>query len=145
KMQRLAELEQEYKRLRYDTHEVLANLPHTASAFALLTGEPIRPVIKDGVWTAEFHDQLPGRSSNRFFYRVATVDMAGNASSLSRPSPPVCFPDVTAPTVPVMIRVLGGEREITLYWASNQEVDLKEYRVYRAENNDAARDLRFMT
>jgi hypothetical protein len=142
--QRLAELEQQYKKLRNDTHEVLAKLPYTAEAFALLTEEPIRPAIKGGGWTADFHDELPGSSSNRFFYRIATVDVAGNTSALSRPSPPVCCPDVTLPAPPVITRVLGGDRQATIFWASNREDDLKEYRVYRAKNEDAAGDLRSM-
>jgi hypothetical protein len=41
--------------------------------------------------------------------------------------------------------VLGGDRQITLKWASNREPDIAEYRVYRADNEQATRDLRLMT
>jgi hypothetical protein len=49
------------------------------------------------------------------------------------------------PRTPVVTRVEGGDRAVTLRWASNREADLAEYRVYRAEGERDARDLRLMT
>jgi len=141
KAQRLAELEQAYKSLRNDTHEVLANLPHTAGAFALLTKEPIKP---DGT-TVKFRDELPGRSSNRFFYRVVAVDAAGNKSEPSPASPPVCCPDVTPPKRPVLLEAGGGNKVITLQWMENMELDLDHYLLYLSDKLEAAKDLRTMT
>ena len=46
---------------------------------------------------------------------------------------------------PVVTKVLGGDRQIIIKWASNREPDLAEYRIYRADNKEAARDLRLMT
>jgi hypothetical protein len=45
----------------------------------------------------------------------------------------------------VITKILGGDRQITLRWASNREADLADYRVYRANTEDTARDLRLMT
>lgn len=39
----------------------------------------------------------------------------------------------------------GGDRQITIKWASNREPDLVEYRVYRTDKEEATRDLRLMT
>ena len=33
----------------------------------------------------------------------------------------------------MITKVLGGDRQITLTWASNREQDLKSYRVYRTD------------
>ena len=90
-------------------------------------------------------DTLDGRSTNRYFYRAAFVDGAHNRSEqLSLSSPPVYLPNIVPPRIPVITKVLGGDRQITLRWASNREPDLAEYRVYRAESKEAARDLRLM-
>lgn len=138
KTQRLSELEQAYKNLRNDTHEVLANMQHVNNAFALLTKEPIN---SKGL-TASFQDELPGHSSNRFFYRVASVDMAGNTSSSTYPSPPVCCPDTLLPSTPVFTRVIGAERKVMLTWEKNREKDFDEYRLYRSEEEVSLSDLR---
>jgi hypothetical protein len=90
-------------------------------------------------------DTLDGRATNRYFYRAAYVDGAHNRSALSLSSPPVYLPNVVPPRAPVITKVLGGDRQITLKWASNREADLLEYRVYRTDSKDNARDLRLMT
>jgi hypothetical protein len=89
-------------------------------------------------------DILDGRSTNYYFYRAAYVDGGYNRSGLSLSSPPVYLPNVVPPRAPVITRVLGGDRKITLRWASNREADLAEYRVYRTNSEEAARDLRLM-
>ncbi|MGH8067487.1 MAG: hypothetical protein ACRERE_20085 [Candidatus Entotheonellia bacterium] len=98
-------------------------------------------------------DTLDGRSTNRYFYRAAFVDGAHNRSmQLSLVSPPVHLPDVVPPRTPVITRLLAGDADpiapgdgkITLYWASNREADLAEYRVYRTSDVRQARDIRLM-
>jgi hypothetical protein len=73
---------------------------------------------------------------------VNAVHTRGDASLAT---PPVSCPDVTPPRTPVVAKVLGGDRAINLRWASNREPDLASYRVYRAEDEADARDLRLMT
>jgi hypothetical protein len=90
-------------------------------------------------------DTLDGRSRNRYFYRAAYVDGAHNRGPLGLASPPVHCPKVVPPRAPVITKVLGGDRQIGLNWASNREPDLVEYRVYRADSQPLARDLRLMT
>ena len=98
-------------------------------------------------------DTLDGRSTNCYFYRAGSVDGAHNRSEeLSLSTPAVYCPDVTSPRTPVITKVfagdpdpaLSGDGKITLQWASNRELDLKEYHIYRSDNKDAARDLRLM-
>ena len=54
------------------------------------------------------------------------------------------LPNVTPPRAPVVVRIRGGERQITLEWSSNREPDLARYEVYRADNDAQATDLRRM-
>lgn len=91
-----------------------------------------------------FIDTLDGRSINRYLYRAAFVDSAHNQSELGLPGPVVYLPNVVPPRTPVITKVLGGDRQITIKWASNREPDLAEYRIYRADSEEATRDLRLM-
>ncbi len=149
-----------YRALSNDGLRVLASLPGTERAFEQLTSGPLDPddvanadrrgpdsaagYAPDGALRA-YGDVLDGRSTNRYFYRSAYVDSANNRSAYSRSSPPVWLPNVVPPRAPVITKVLGGERAITLSWASNRERDLAEYRIYRAASADDTRDLRLMT
>ena len=100
---------------------------------------PINPELR------LYIDTLDGRATNRYFYRAAYVDGAHNLSKLSLSGPPIYLPNMVPPRAPVITKVFGGDRQITLRWASNRELDLNEYRVFRAGSRDAARDLRLMT
>jgi len=149
-----------YRGLSNDALRVLAGLSGNEQAFSQLTIQPLDPAdaanadrrgpdnadtyVPDASLRA-YLDALDGRSTNRYFYRSAYVDGAHNRSPLSLSGPPVWLPNVVPPRAPVITKILGGDRQITLHWASNREADLAEYRVYRAESEDAARDLRLMT
>lgn len=156
-----------YAALSNDALRILAGLPGNERAFTQLTIQPFDPEEREKDdpsllrWRnrvgpdneADFAvdqalrayiDTLDGRSTNRYFYRAAYVDSVHNRSDLSLSSPPVWLYKVVPPRSPVITKVLGGDRQITLWWASNREPDLVEYRVYRADNEQAARDLRLM-
>jgi hypothetical protein len=148
-----------YKALSNDGLRVLAGLPGVERAFKQLTIQPLDPddaananrrgpdnpddFVVDPNQRA-YEDTLDGRTINRYFYRAAYVDGAHNLSPLGLSGPPIYLPDVVPPRAPVITKILGGDREITLRWASNREPDLAEYRVYRAESREAARDVRLM-
>lgn len=149
-----------YRQLSDAALRVLAGLPTSEDAFVQLTINPLDPgdaanADRKGPDTPDdflpdpnhraFIDTLDGRAANRYFYRAAYVDGAHNLGPLGLSSPPVYLPNVVPPRTPVITKVLGGDREITLSWASNRDPDLAEYRVYRADCEDATRDLRLMT
>ena len=90
-------------------------------------------------------DTLDGKSTSRYFYSVMLLDGAQNRGAMGAPTPPVYLPKVVPPRAPVITKVLGGDRQITIQWAANREPDLAVYRVYRADSAEAARDLRLMT
>jgi hypothetical protein len=97
-------------------------------------------------------DTLDGRATNCYFYRAQFVDDAHNKSSFSLSSPPVYLPNVVPPRTPVITKIFAGDpdpnapgdRKITLRWASNREPDLMEYRIYRTDKKENARDTRLM-
>ncbi|HEX6077663.1 MAG TPA: hypothetical protein VFZ32_20695 [Micromonosporaceae bacterium] len=149
-----------YRALSNDGLRALAGLPGNERAFTQLTIQPLDPedpgnvnrlgpdnpadfVIDPGLHA--YVDTLDGRSRNRYFYRAAYVDGAHNRGPFSLASPPIYFPKVVPPRAPVITKVLGGDRQITLKWSSNREPDLVEYRVYRADSQPLSRDLRLMT
>lgn len=149
-----------YRALSNDGLRVLAGLPGNEAAFSQITLKPLDPddpananrlgpdnapgfPIVAGL--RAYVDKLDGRSTNRYFYRAAYVDAANNQSPLSLSGPPIWLPDVVPPKAPSLTKALGGDREITLRWASNREPDLAEYRVFRADAEDKARDTRLMT
>ncbi len=149
-----------YRALSNDGLRALAGLPGNERAFTQLTIQPLDPddpgnanrlgpdnpadfVTDPGL--RAYVDSLDGRSRNRYFYRAAYVDGAHHRGPLGLASPPVHCPTVVAPRTPTLAKVLGGDRQITLKWSSNREPDLAEYRVYRVEGRENARDLRLMT
>jgi hypothetical protein len=139
---------------------ILAGLHGNEDAFAQITLEPLDDSTEPSIFDRRgpddlaehvedlgiraYLDTLPGRATNRYFYRAVAVDGAHNRSGLSLSTPPVYLPKVAPPRTPVITGVVGGDRQITIQWALNREADLKEYRVYRAETEAAAKDLRGM-
>lgn len=148
-----------YRALSNDGLRVLAGLPGNEQAFTQLTIQPLDPAdpatanrigpdnppdfVVDPALRA-YVDTLDGRSTNRYFYRAAYVDGANNRSDLSLSGPPIWLPNVVPPRTPVLVKVLGGDREIILKWASNRESDLSEYWIYRTDDQQKARDIRLV-
>lgn len=160
-----------YQTLSDNGLQALAMLPGNESAFIQLTIDPLDSYEADPADTTKLRwrdrrgpdnedafplhpnaserrayiDTLDGRSTNRYLYRAAFVDAAHNQGEIGLVGPVVYLPNVVPPRAPVITKVLGGDKQITLKWSSNREADLSEYRVYRADNEEATRDLRLMT
>lgn len=141
---------------------LIANLPGNERAFTQLTIEPLDP--EDPKWVDKvgpdrnnpapnyapdpnlraYVDTLDGRATNRYFYRASFANVAHTKGPMGLSTPPIWLRKVTPPKTPVVTKVIGGDREITLSWTTNREPDLAEYRIYRADDEDDARDLRLM-
>ncbi len=150
----------DYERLSGNGLRVLAGLPGNEAAFAQLTIAPLDPDdpacadrrgpdspddYAPSAGLRAFVDTLDGRSSSSYLYRLGCVNAVHTRGDASLALPPVSCPDVTPPRTPLLTKVLGGDREITLRWASNREPDLAAYLVYRAGAEADTRDLRLMT
>ncbi len=149
----------DYATLPDSALRLLAALPGNEAAFARITIHPFDmsdPEIQDqrrpddkATYPPDpalraYMDTLPGRATNRYFYRASFVDGAQNQGALSLPGPPVYLPKVEPPRAPVITKVVTGERAITLAWARNREPDLAQYRFYRTGDENNAQDLRSM-
>jgi len=156
-----------YRGLSADALRVLAGLPGNDAAFTQITIAPLDP--SDPAWFNRrgpddpdsfqigdpttplasptlrvFIDTLDGRTTNRYFYRAAYVDVANNRSISSLATPPIQAPSVVPPRAPVIGKVLGGDGAITLTWPSNREPDLATYLIYRTDDASKAEDVRLM-
>lgn len=134
--------------------------PGNDGAFSQITFKPLQhldPAVQDragpdtiGAYAPQpglgaFQAELDGRARNRYFFRAAYVNGAHDMGALGPASPPVYLPVVEPPRTPVITRIEGGDRKITLTFASNRETDLAEYRIFRANTVREARDPRLMT
>ena len=108
----------------------LAGKPGNEHAFALVTGTPIT--------ARTFRDELPGRGSNLFFYRVRGVDPAGSVTSWSPVSVPIRLVDTTPPAVLSDFAATPGARKVTLTWRHDAAGWPMTYRVLRSGGADAA-------
>ncbi len=149
-----------YAALSNDTLRVLAALPGVDAAYHQRTNAPLHPDDpananrrgpNDPTTAAidpslrAYIDVLDGRTRNRFFYRAAQVDGAGNRGVPGVASPPVNLPRVVRPPSPRIARIEGRELAIELVWVAVRDRGVVEYRIYRATDELAARDPRTMT
>ncbi|MFZ1219301.1 MAG: hypothetical protein WAO00_08405 [Chthoniobacterales bacterium] len=148
-----------YGALSDNEWRTLAGLPGNEAAFSQLTYEPLDPDQAENADRAgpdgsdkyspdealrAYTAELDGRASNRYFFRAAYVNAALTVGALGPSSPPVYLFKVEPLRTPVMTKIFGGDRAITLTWAANREADLMEYRVYRTDDERKARDVRLM-
>ncbi|WP_435158759.1 hypothetical protein [Haladaptatus sp. DFWS20] len=153
--------------LSNDSLRILAGLPGNEAAFTQMTTQPIaadNPAYEnrpgpdddpddypDDPDLQAYTDELDGRSTNRYFYRVGFVDDAQNVSALSLSSPPVYMPDVVPPQAPVIEQIVAGHpnesesdgRMITIRWNSVDQ-SVTHFDIFRTEQESYSRDIRLM-
>lgn len=88
-----------------------APLGDAACPDALGPADPAEFVVKPTERCA-YVDTLPGRVPGVYFYRLQTIDAAGNVSALGPASPPVTVPEVFVPSAPVIIEAYAGTPEM---------------------------------
>jgi hypothetical protein len=123
----------------------LALDPANIEAFRLVTAAPIR----SAGGPMQHRDALPGALRNRFVYRIRAIDGAGNLA----PWPPATSAScvvVDLPGVPPAAPSWAGTAfpasgGVVLRWVPNASDALRGYRLYRADDADAADDVRSMT
>lgn len=111
-----------YETLTDKAHQDLADTIEVARAFSAVHSAPLGdaacpdalgPNDDPAKFVADagrcaYVDTLPGRVPGVYFYRLQTIDAAGNVSNLGPASPPVQVPEVFVPSAPVIIEAYAG-------------------------------------
>lgn len=126
-----------YPALNATDIEGLANRRGNEAAFTLVNTSPIAGL--------SYTDQVNGRVSNYYLYRVRAYGANGNIGEWGKSSLPERVPiPASPPRTPVFTKVEAGVRQITLQWALNREPDFAGYYLYRAEHKEDLEDLRWI-
>lgn len=153
----------EYKDLSTDLMFLIANMSGNEDAFTKMNSEPINesdstyenrdtdiPAIGDAPASVSsnyllFEDNtLDGRGSNYYFYRLRTIDSAGNLGEFAQTSPPVVIPQILPAVKPVITKIVGGENEISIEWTVKSNPNILGYRLYRTTEKNKSGDWRRM-
>lgn len=126
--------------------QALASLPYNERAFTKLDldVEHLKQDENDASKMTCIDDTIEGRAKGRYFYRVQAFDTAGNPSSMGISTPPIYVRGDLHPRAPVITRVEGGDRQITIRWATIRDPNIKGYLVYRTDDKARTKDLRRM-
>ncbi|HVK94971.1 MAG TPA: hypothetical protein VM571_09620 [Noviherbaspirillum sp.] len=124
----------------------LASLASTADkAFVSVGARDADGNILAGDGSTKIHeDSFPGTGRNRYVYRIAAYDKAGNRSALSDPLI-VKLHDDTPPKTTRISKVKGEQNQITIRWTPGTERTLVGYELYRSTDPELATDYREMT
>lgn len=141
----MAALMETYTGLPNYVWQYLASLPENADAF--LPACKALDTADTANWNGDrmmYPDTLEGKGRNRYFYRIAAMDKAGNLGSMSAATPPVRVPDAFPPKPPVMTKILGGDRKAIIRWRRNTETNMLRYELFRTANKKNTADIRLM-
>jgi len=87
---------------------------------------------------------IDGRADNIYFYRIRTVNEVGALGDFGLSTPPIYLPQTTLPRRPTITKTESGDRQITIKWTSNHELNLSGFVIYRTDNERLASDVRRM-
>ncbi len=85
-----------------------------------------------------FLDSLPREARNKYFYKVAAIDVYGNLSERSETVSAI-MPDVIAPIAPTLISVEIKNDTARLTWLPSIDDELKGYHLYRSSDLDTTK------
>ncbi len=82
-----------------------------------------------------FLDSLPREARNKYFYKVASIDIYGNLSERSETVSAI-MPDVIAPISPTIIEVDVKNDTASITWLPSIDDELRGYHLYRCTEAD---------
>ncbi len=109
----------------YVVYRSVANKP--GAPFALVSG--------GSIVANSFLDSLPREARNKYFYKVAAIDVYGNLSERSEIVSAI-MPDVIAPISPTIIKLEIKNDTATITWLPSIDNELKGYHLYRCLESD---------
>ena len=95
---------------------------------------------KDPALSTSYTDTLDGRGQGFYVYRIRTIDAAGNLGDYSASFPPVHIFNVTPPARPVITKISGGQKQISVRWAAHPGDSVAGYLLYRTQDPALAGD-----
>ena len=99
---------------------------------------------KDPALSASYTDTFDGRGQGFYVYRIRTIDAAGNLGDYSASFPPVHIFNVNPPAQPVITKISGGQKQISIRWAAHPGDSVAGYLLYRTQDPALAGDWRSM-
>ncbi|SHN23920.1 hypothetical protein [Gracilibacillus kekensis] len=138
----LKKLKQAYADIRNDTWQYIASLENNKKAYLTVTSplDPMNNKYHNGSGGMMVNDEIIGKGRNQYFYRIATLDRAGNRGAWNSATPPVKVPDVMQPKSPVWTKVTGGQGKAYLRWRRNREKGMLHYEIYRTNRKISISD-----
>lgn len=103
------------------------------------------PAVRFGSVCRYVDASLDGRGRGRYYYRLRSVDEAGNLSDFGAPTAAVSIPPTEPAAPPALTRAVGGDLKVTLTWRADPASRFSKFQLYRADDAEAAKDLRRMT
>jgi len=153
----------DYEKLDSNQLYVIANLAGNEAAFTRMTQEAIAddddayenriteaPAIgislpaTDSSYLLFEDNDLEGMGDNYYFYRIRTVDTAGNLSAYSPTTIPIEIPQVVPAVKPVITSISGEEKQIRIKWTQKSHASLLGWNLYRTGSAEKAGDWRRM-
>ena len=99
---------------------------------------------KDPALSRSYTDTFDGRGQGFYVYRIRTIDAAGNLGDYSPSFPPVHIFNVNPPAQPVITKISGGQKQISIRWAAHPGDSVAGYLLYRTQDPALAGDWRSM-
>jgi hypothetical protein len=126
--------------------QALASLPYNDRAFTRLIPEKyaVQPDPNDATKLTCIDNDIDGRAKGIHFFRVRAFDQTGNVTTLATSTPPIRVVGDMRPEAPVITKIEGGDRKITIRWAADSNSNIKGYFVYRTDDETKTIDIRLM-
>ncbi len=101
--------------------------------YRLDPGAAIPVLISPWPWTSTSFQDFQAHSNQTYRYSLRAIDLADNASGLSRSVEATTIPPATdtAPDAPINLQATVGHRRVDLTWDAVTEPDVAGYRVLR--------------
>ncbi|MBB2148916.1 MBG domain-containing protein [Pedobacter gandavensis] len=93
-----------------------------------LAGHVVIPTVTGNNWAATY-TFVDGDPNGLVTYNIAFKDLAGNIGNTVTTGTGSVTVDQSAPVAPIGLAAIPGDKQITLNWTANSEIDLDKYQI----------------